>query len=392
MAAARFCVECGAALTSAAPSAPAPPKAPRPAPSADSGGTALGPFFAVFAALVIFGGLVAYIVMRQLPSRDRLLASAPAAPPPSTSMAQNGQLPANHPTVKLPKEAVDYITQLETKAHANPNDLEVWNHLGDVTLRASTFDPKYHDAAAEAYAHVLKLDPDNPGALRGVGNLDFDEHKFDAAIAAYEHYLSRKPDDPDVRTDLATMYLSSGAADQAILQYKRVLESHPKFFEATFNLGVAYSQTGKNGEARAYFEKALKLAPDDQARGRVNQMLAEVNSTSVAEQQPVAPPPPTADGARGAPATFHGQVEQVLHDLPVAGDKVAAVEWVSDTHARVMMNNFPMDQMPPFAAAKFVSDLQSGVAAAKTAHKVSAPVQLDICDAAAGTIMKTVTE
>ncbi len=392
---ARFCVECGERLTTSPLSSAIPAKtaqAPsQPAPEASSSAI-LGPFAAVFGALIVFGTLIAYLVMRQLPARDRLLASAP--PVQSASAAapnENGQLPADHPNVKLPKDALDFIAQIENKARSNPNDLDAWNKLGDVTLRAAVFDPKYYQTATEAFSHVLKLDPDNLGALRGVGNLDFDQRKYDAAIAAYEHYLSRKPDDPDVRTDLATMYLSSNAADQAIQQYKRVLEAHPNFFEATFNLGIAYSQTGNPADARTYFQKALKLAPDDQARGRVNQMLASLSNPNSATDLAGGPPPAQANtGAQ--PANFRGQVEQVMRDLPIAGNKVQAVEWTSDTKARVIMDNFPMDQMPPFAAAKFIADLKSGIEQAKTAHHVTAPVQIDICDAGTGRIMKTVIE
>jgi tetratricopeptide (TPR) repeat protein len=387
---ARFCVECGEQLAASrsgqASSKDVKADASRPAPAASP---SLGPFVAVLSALIVFGIVIAYLVMRQLPERDRLLASAPAVQSASAAPQENGQLPANHPPVKLPKDALDFIAQVESKAHANPHDLDAWNKLGDVTLRAAVFDPKYYQTATEAYSHVLKIDPDNLGALRGIGNLDFDQHKYDAAIAAYEHYLSRKPDDPDVRTDLATMYLSSNAGDQAIQQYKRVLEAHPNFFEATFNLGVAYSQMGNPADARTYFQKALKLAPDDQARGRVNQMLASLNSPNSVPDMGGGPPPPNT---AGQPADFRGQVEQVMRDLPIAGNKVQAIEWTSDTKARVIMDNFPMDQMPPFAAAKFVADLKSGIEQAKTAHHITTPVQIDICDSSSGRIMKTVTE
>lgn len=391
---ARFCVECGERLTPVSSAPPASTTAAksvavRSAPRATSS-AGLGPFAAVFGALIVFGIVIAYLVMRQLPERDRLLASAPAVQSASAAPPENGRLPADHPQVKLPKDAIDFIAQVESKVHANPNDLDAWNKLGDVTLRAAVFDPKYYQTATEAFSHVLKIDPDNLGALRGVGNLDFDQHKYDAAIAAYEHYLSRKPDDPDVRTDLATMYLSSNAGDQAVQQYKRVLEAHPNFFEATFNLGVAYSQMSNSADARTYFQKALKLAPDDQARSRVNQMLASLNNPNSAPD--MASGPPSSPAAAAQPADFRGQVEQVMRDLPVAGNKVQAIEWTSDTKARVIMDNFPMDQMPPFAAAKFIDDLKSGIEQAKTAHHVTAPVQIDICDAGTGRIMKTVTE
>jgi len=81
-----------------------------------------------------------------------------------------------------------------------------------------------------------------------------------------------------------------------------------------------------------------------------------------------------------------------MHDLPVAGNKVQAVQWDSDSKARVLMNNFPMDQMPPFAAAKFIGDLKAGIDRAKDSYKIVTPVQIDLCDAASGRVMESVTE
>ena len=85
-------------------------------------------------------------------------------------------------------------------------------------------------------------------------------------------------------------------------------------------------------------------------------------------------------------------MEQMLRGLPIAGPKVATVQWPSPRNARVLMDNFPMDQMPPFAAAKFLADLKSGIDNVKTSHKVTTPVQVDICDSASGRVMQTITE
>jgi hypothetical protein len=51
-----------------------------------------------------------------------------------------------------------------------------------------------------------------------------------------------------------------------------------------------------------------------------------------------------------------------------------------------------MDQMPPFATAKFLADLKAGVDRAKGTYKVVAPVEIDLCDAASGRVMQSVTE
>ena len=365
------------------------------APPVAQGGGALGPFVAVFGGILAIGVVVTILIMRQMPARP----SAPASAPPPAQNAGDGDsrgLPPGHPTVQIPKEALDFIKKIEQKATANPGDLKAWDELGNVTLRAAAFDPSYYPRAASAYAHVLKLDPENLDALRGMGNIDFDQRKFDQAIAAYEHYLAKKPDDPDVRTDLATMYLSTDNADQAVIQYKKVLAAHPQFFEAAFNLGVAYSQMNKPADARTAFDAALKIAPDADARNRVNQMIASLANAPAGAPESAeagATPPPIASGKPVVAAgTFQGAMEQMLRALPIAGPKIQSLQWPAPTRTRVLMDNFPMDQMPPFAANKFMTDLKAGIDQVKSAHKIGGSVEVDICDAASCRVMQAVTE
>ncbi len=367
----------------------------------------MGPFVAVFGGILAIGVVVTILIMRQMPAHPMAPVSAP--PTAQTSGADDSRgFPPGHPTVQIPKEAKDFIEKIEQKSNANPGDIKAWDELGDVTLRAAAFDPSYYPRSADAYAHALKLNPDDLDALRGIGNIDFDQRKFDQAIAAYEHYLSKKSDDPDVRTDLATMYLSTSNADQAVVQYKKVLATHPQFFEAAFNLGVAYSQMNNVAAAHSAFDTALKIAPDGDARNRVNQMIASLNSQSAGASQGAdaagtAPPIASGDSASNPPTTassnpavdtgtFQGAMEQMLRNLPIAGPKVQSLQWPSPTKTLVLMDNFPMDQMPPFAANKFMTDLKAGIDQVKGAHKIGGPVEVDICDAASGRVMQAVTE
>ncbi|MGA7872070.1 MAG: hypothetical protein WCA22_14380, partial [Candidatus Binatus sp.] len=78
--------------------------------------------------------------------------------------------------------------------------------------------------------------------------------------------------------------------------------------------------------------------------------------------------------------------------LPVAGPKVGSVEWPDKFKAKVLMDNFPMDQMPPFAKDKFLSDLKAGIDSAKKDNNISAPVEVNIVDGASGRVMETITQ
>ncbi|MGH7913528.1 MAG: tetratricopeptide repeat protein, partial [Candidatus Binataceae bacterium] len=178
----------------------------------------------------------------------------------------------------------------------------------------------------------------------------------------------------------------------AIVQYKKVVAAHPDFFEAYFNLGVAYAEQANNPVARSYFLKARSLAPDDKARGEIDQMLATIGTKGekgalAAASDSNAP----AVAADGSAASFQGAFEQMARGLPIAGPKVHGVHWTDERHARLLMDNFPMDQMPPFAAARFLTDLKSGTSDVMKSHHVQAPVTVEIADASSNRVMQSVT-
>ncbi|MGH7924007.1 MAG: tetratricopeptide repeat protein [Candidatus Binatus sp.] len=444
MAGAKFCVECGSVLAAQASGAG----------EATGGGAARGrgttittAFVSVFVTLALVClAAAAWIYVRTPevvreqvatapPVANPTNASAPASIPaaaasnapaaqqnvtanPVAGGSQNGGLPPGHPTIELPTEARSFIDKIEKEALAKPKDVAAWNKFGAVSMRAAMFDQTYYGKAQEAYAHVLKLEPDNLDALRGIGDIDYDKQLYDEAIAAYEHYLKKKPDDPEVRTDLGTMYLYTGNADQAVVQYKKAIAAKRDFFQAYYNMGIAYAQENKPDDAAAALKQALALAPDDTARGQVNAVIAKLNGTpapSASMQAASAATPATAQSAAtGSPAPsasigaktsaspaaaatagakdFHGAIEQMVKGLPIAGPKVGSVQWPDKLKAKVLMNNFPMDQMPPFAKTKFLTDLKAGIDSAKKDNNISAPVEVNIVDGASGRVMETITQ
>jgi hypothetical protein len=163
-----------------------------------------------------------------------------------------------------------------------------------------------------------------------------------------------------------------------------VVAAHPEFFEAYFNLGVAYAEQENKPAARSYLAKARTLAPDDKSRGEVDQMLATVGGAPAGGNA-------AAMAAQGNPATFQGAFEQMARGLPIAGPKVHSVQWTGDNHPRLLMDNFPMDQMPPFAAKRFLDDLKSGTADAMKSHRLQRPVTVEIADASSNRVMQSVT-
>ena len=415
MAGAKFCVECGKAIAdSGAPTTTATPKkeAP-PKPPSTSAVQLTTAFIVVFVSITILGlGVLVYLYLRPVSVQTHDVASVP---PPAQASDQgsaagqspggtqsDSQLPPGHPKVELPTEARTFIDKIEMEANDNPKDIGDWVKLGDVAMRAALFDNTYYQKASGAYGHVLKIDPENTDALRGIGDIDYDQQHYDEAAAAYEHYLKHNPKDPEVITDLGTMYLYTNNADQAIIQYKKAIAIKPDLYQPYYNLGVAYGEQGDKGDSAIAFTKAIALAPDDDRKNQAKQAFAKYTGMSADQATKIASTLPASKmaAATGASASngassggnFHSAFEDMIRNIPFAGPKVSAVNWPENHKAMVMMDHFPMDQMPPFAKDKFLGDLKAGIDSAKTAHHVTAPIEVDIVDAQSGRVMQTVTQ
>ena len=116
---ARFCPGCGTKLADArghASQAAASEHAGQP-----RGISAMGPFAAIFVALMVFGVVVAYLITRQLPAREQLLAAAPPRRPrpPATTAAI---FPRTIRRSSFPRKFVGFIKETADKAHAHPDD------------------------------------------------------------------------------------------------------------------------------------------------------------------------------------------------------------------------------------------------------------------------------
>ena len=169
MAGAKFCVECGKAVTdsppgagSSAASASAKKETP-PKPPSTTGVQLTTAFIVVFLSITILGlGAAAYLYLRPVAESQRQIAAAPEAqgqadqgPAAGQTGGAGGtqsdaQLPAGHPKIELPTEARTFIDKVEKEANDNPKNVDAWVKLGTVTMRAALFDNTYYQKASNA--------------------------------------------------------------------------------------------------------------------------------------------------------------------------------------------------------------------------------------------------
>ena len=275
----------------------------------------------------------------------------------------------------FPTTPKQQIATLVDEANTKPDSAETWRRLAEVQFRASQLEASYRSAALSSYQHVLELAPDDPTALRGIGNVYYDFEEHTKAIGYYERYLALRPDDANVRTDLGTMYLYTNRADRAIAEYQTVIAANPDFFQAHFNLGIAYREKTDFTQARQSLERARALTDDERIRDRVDHVLAQLNGGAPPQAQPR--------------TAFQHAVEQLFHSHDIMGPKVARIEWSAPAGARVYLQNFPIQGMPPDVRNRFLAKLRIQIGLAKKNNNIDDSVIVELIDAETRSVMET---
>ena len=376
----KFCAQCGTALDTGA----------APAAATHWQLTTVGA--GVLACFLVAGLSIWTLILRPSPPRPGPGGGRPAATP----AAPEDELPPGHPkTVELPEQVQTFIADLAAKAKTQPKDVDTWLRLAQVNARAAQLDPSYQPSALSAFEHVLELDPKNADALRGAANVHYDRNDHRQAIPVYERYLALRPDDPSARTDLATMYLYAGNAERAIATYRDVIKQTPSFLQAHYNLAITYHQQGKDAEALAELGTARGLATEDSVRRQIDEMIASLGGAVPPAAGAGAPAVAGAGAPAAAPAAtrtdFQRSVEEALRAHPIMGQRIAGFEWTGAGAGRVLVRNFPMENMPPEVREKFLGRLGQQLRTAGDTHPAGGPVRLEIADASSGTVMATVT-
>ena len=359
---ARFCTECGAALSGAQKATGKKDTQTPASPATRAGLVVLSAYLAVGVGLWVF-------VLRSQPFPVVAVAEGPA------SSGGSQALPQDHPPISIPDDAKQQIAALVDEANAKPDSAETWRRLAEVQFRASQLEASYRSAALSSYQHLLELSPDDPTALRGIGNVYYDFEEHTKAIGYYERYLALRPDDANVRTDLGTMYLYTNRADRAIAEYQTVIAANPDFFQAHFNLGIAYREKTDFTQARQSLERARALTDDERIRDRVDHVLAQLNGGAPPQAQPR--------------TAFQHAVEQLFHSHDIMGPKVARIEWSAPAGARVYLQNFPIQGMPPDVRNRFLAKLRIQIGLAKKNNNIDDSVIVELIDAETRSVMET---
>jgi tetratricopeptide (TPR) repeat protein len=123
---------------------------------------------------------------------------------------------------------------------------------------------------------VLRLRPDDVGAIHLLGVLAYQTGRNDLAVECFRQTLLRSPSHAEAHSNLGMALARQGRLAEAISCYQTALQLKPEMAEAHCNLANAYQRLGQTEAAVAGYRVAVRIKPDyGEAHGNLGVTLLQ---------------------------------------------------------------------------------------------------------------------
>jgi serine/threonine protein kinase/tetratricopeptide (TPR) repeat protein len=148
------------------------------------------------------------------------------------------------------------IGHLEKATELEPAISRFRFDLGEIQRRTGN-----DDAAVTSFLSVIKDDPGNPLACRGLSRVYRKQKRYDEAERILQTVIERWPDYFEAHRIRAVYFFRVNDEEQAIRDLQMTLKLAPNDAYSLNTLGVIYHDRGQYSVARSHFERAFQLLP-----------------------------------------------------------------------------------------------------------------------------------
>ncbi len=179
-------------------------------------------------------------------------------------------------------------------------------------------------AAIEAYNQAIAIDPTDPNAFVGRGDVLTGRNLFDEAIADYAEAIRLDASNSRAFAGRGIVLYLRGRDEAAIADLERAIALDPNFIKAYSYRGAAHSRLGRNDLALADYDAEIRLMPENAGaykdRGGVLVRMGRYDSAikDLDEAVRLDPKRATAYQNRGAAHNALGHYERAIDDLDAA--------------------------------------------------------------------------
>lgn len=137
---------------------------------------------------------------------------------------------------------------------------------------------------AQEYELVLKQEPDNQAALKGLVEARIRQRDFPGAIAPLEKLIALNPNEGLYHLVLGQVYAAQKDSDRANAAFERAIQIDQKDYRPVLGKALLLKEQGAAEQAKPLFEQAAALAPTPAEKDQINKL---------ANPQPATPPSAT---------------------------------------------------------------------------------------------------
>ena len=248
---------------------------------------------------------------------------------------------AKHKDVRLPEQFSD----LRKKVDSDPKNTSLRLELAK-KVKASADKTQNGQLLMQAvgeYSKILKQDPKQADALRDMAMLCFEHGIIDKALEYFPRYIEVAPDDLAAYVNYSLVLTQNGSFKVAEEQLNKAIAKDKNFFPAYLTLVLVHRSAGDMEAAKKASQKALELAPDEEAKKKVTDILERKTQTQ----------------ARMDSKSPAAAVSSFFSHHEIIGPKISNITWPDPNTAEINLNNFPIEKMPPFAKQSLTAKTQA---------------------------------
>jgi len=280
---------------------------------------------------------------------------------------------SNHLGKPKPRKKVEtkQIADLTEVVKTNPNDEKANMDLA-FSLVKNGFengDMKLIMQAVQVFRNVLDINPNNEQALIGLASLCLQSGVLDKADTYYQRYLEVKPNDLNAKADFAMVKFKLKQVDKGEKLLQEIIKKDQKLFSAYAVGSIAYNAISKTSGMKErfnfYFSKAKQTAPSiDAIRNLENAFKGEAHykdhegnleAAKGQESQEL-----KVEEIQIKKAENKKDLESYFIRHQIIGPKLVSHNW-KENILNLELKEFPVDKMPAFAKAKFISGINEVV-------------------------------
>lgn len=154
----------------------------------------------------------------------------------------------------------------------SPYNFDIYFHLGQTCDLL-----KQHERAVDYYRRAIELHPYFIEARNNLGAVYIRLGSIDEAIDEFKGSIEINPYHPGLHNNLGYLYGKRNLIKQALGAYHRALELDPENPEVHKNLGlIYYYKVRDNEKAIAFWEKYLRLNPEDPQNPSIQEKINEM--------------------------------------------------------------------------------------------------------------------